>query len=659
MRIARAGAGGLVAALIAAALYARTLAPTVGAGDSGELILAARGLGIPHPPGYPLWLLLARLAAAIPVGALALRVNAVSALTTAVAVGLFWILGRGAGLKTAALTLATLLFATAAIVWGSAVEAEVYGLATAAFLGLSLLALRARRARATVRDEAIFFFAAGLATIVHQTLLFPALVFAAWVLGRRAMGPARLARGFAWAVAGASVTMLLPVRSAAGPAFAWTQVDGLRGIADYITRRTYGGIAQNSFRLDRAADEITGMGALVISSLSWFGAALAAVGFILGRRRPLLTLLIAALSIPVALVSLLVFTPDAEHLAQVAPFLAPLVAAAALFAGSGVQAMARRAARPWRPLLPAALLGAAVLLVPGRYAASDRSGYHLAERYGRDLLAQAPPHGTLVLDGDNETFLAAYAARESGARTDVRLTHRRGWIFGDPNGLRTIPRSEWTGAAHAEELSQIQKGGKFLCYSIPPADLLESGVRFRQRGLLYVAGSPGEERAPWTLPTRWPRSSGLLGGHPERYDYVTRKMAITYSDAAARWLWSRGRLRESLPWFLDAARVGYDFPGAHLNAATALAATGEPGRALEELLTACRIARYDPEPPARLAIFLAAAGRPRDAAFWFERAYKVEPRPSLAADAARAWTLAGDLTRAETWTRRAREGVAG
>lgn len=47
--------------LIAVGLFAYTLAPTVTLEDSGELIVAADYLGVPHPPGYPLWTPLAWL----------------------------------------------------------------------------------------------------------------------------------------------------------------------------------------------------------------------------------------------------------------------------------------------------------------------------------------------------------------------------------------------------------------------------------------------------------------------------------------------------------------------------------------------------------------------------------------------------------------------
>ena len=47
--------------VIAVGLFAYTNAPTVTLEDSGELVVAADYLGVPHPPGYPLWTVLAWL----------------------------------------------------------------------------------------------------------------------------------------------------------------------------------------------------------------------------------------------------------------------------------------------------------------------------------------------------------------------------------------------------------------------------------------------------------------------------------------------------------------------------------------------------------------------------------------------------------------------
>src|SRR5205814_480660 len=77
------GAG--VVFFISLVVYCWTLAPTVTLVDSGELIVAAYFLGVAHPPGFPLYILLAHLASIVPIGSVALRVNFASALFAALA----------------------------------------------------------------------------------------------------------------------------------------------------------------------------------------------------------------------------------------------------------------------------------------------------------------------------------------------------------------------------------------------------------------------------------------------------------------------------------------------------------------------------------------------------------------------------------------------
>src|SRR5438552_7329872 len=71
--------------LVALVVYSWTLAPTVTLTDSGELIVAAYGLGVAHPPGFPLWVMLAHLASLLPFGNVAARINFSSTLFAAVA----------------------------------------------------------------------------------------------------------------------------------------------------------------------------------------------------------------------------------------------------------------------------------------------------------------------------------------------------------------------------------------------------------------------------------------------------------------------------------------------------------------------------------------------------------------------------------------------
>src|SRR5919108_3423765 len=66
------------------ALYGLTCAPGVQGGDSGEFQFVGFILGIPHPPGYPLYALVGRLwTLLLPVGEVAYRMNLLSAVLAA------------------------------------------------------------------------------------------------------------------------------------------------------------------------------------------------------------------------------------------------------------------------------------------------------------------------------------------------------------------------------------------------------------------------------------------------------------------------------------------------------------------------------------------------------------------------------------------------
>ena len=80
--------------LVALLLYSWTLAPTVTLTDSGELIVVAHGLGVAHPPGVPLWIILAHLASLVPFGNVAQRINFSSALFAALACAMLALGGR-------------------------------------------------------------------------------------------------------------------------------------------------------------------------------------------------------------------------------------------------------------------------------------------------------------------------------------------------------------------------------------------------------------------------------------------------------------------------------------------------------------------------------------------------------------------------------------
>ncbi len=87
-----------VAALVSAVtlgIYLLTLAPTTQFWDTSEYIAAAKVLGIPHPPGNPLFVVLAHVWAMLPLAAAyAVRLNLFAAVTSAIAAGLLFLVAE-------------------------------------------------------------------------------------------------------------------------------------------------------------------------------------------------------------------------------------------------------------------------------------------------------------------------------------------------------------------------------------------------------------------------------------------------------------------------------------------------------------------------------------------------------------------------------------
>jgi hypothetical protein len=244
----------LVALLVFAGtllVYLLTLYSTVAGGDAGELVVAAHGLHVAHPPGYPLYTLLAHLFSWLPVASVAWRVNLLSAVCAAATSALVYrtVIEAAApttkaerSSATAAGVFAAGLHAFAASTWLYAVTTEVFALHGLFVAASFLLALRWSRAHGagTARLLAIVL---GLGLANHQTLLFYAVPIVAWMLwagGRVFRRPQNLLIlagcgllglcPYAWlAVAGRDATVL-----------SWGDTSTPVGWLDHVLRRDYG-----------------------------------------------------------------------------------------------------------------------------------------------------------------------------------------------------------------------------------------------------------------------------------------------------------------------------------------------------------------------------------------------------------------------------------
>src|SRR5438874_12210386 len=139
-------AGGVVSFLVLV-LYLITLAPSTAMWDTSEYIAAAYTLGLPHPPGNPLFVLIGRVFTIIPLFGpnVATRINVLAELCSAVSAGMWFLITERVLVgwfperwqRIVGGVLAALIGATSFTVWNqSVVNEKVY---TVSLVGIAII----------------------------------------------------------------------------------------------------------------------------------------------------------------------------------------------------------------------------------------------------------------------------------------------------------------------------------------------------------------------------------------------------------------------------------------------------------------------------------------------------------------------------------------
>ena len=183
-----------ITTLITLAVYLCTLAPDLTLEDSGELATASFYLGVPHPPGYPVWTLYTWLfTVLLPFSNIAWRVAVSSAVAGAAACGLITLVTNrfitllrptllrqspavgDATLQHCASIVAGLLMAVNGYFWSQAVIVEVYTLSVLSLMTVVALLLRWAYQPDFRRYLYLAMFAFGVTLTNHMSLLVAAM----------------------------------------------------------------------------------------------------------------------------------------------------------------------------------------------------------------------------------------------------------------------------------------------------------------------------------------------------------------------------------------------------------------------------------------------------------------------------------------------------
>ncbi|HVP35352.1 MAG TPA: DUF2723 domain-containing protein [Terriglobales bacterium] len=251
----------LIILFFSGVVYFITLAPTLSWTDSGELAAVCSTLGVAHPTGYPLYILLGRLFSSFPyeqpIRNLILMSAFWAALTNLVLFfsflllsGIFFKEKLNSRFKLSAAILITLLFSFSSILWSQAVINEVYSLNIflCSMIIFSALYWFKRNNESSdsepvsLRLICFLTFLLGLSSGNHllSILLIPALLFLVISsASRKILSLKTLILALIFLILGVSIYLYLPIRASLNPALNWGNPSNLLNLKNHLDARIY------------------------------------------------------------------------------------------------------------------------------------------------------------------------------------------------------------------------------------------------------------------------------------------------------------------------------------------------------------------------------------------------------------------------------------
>lgn len=421
----------LVALALVAVVYWRTLAPTVTLGDSGSFIAVAHTFGVAHPPGYPLWCLLAHGFTWLPWGTTAWRVNLLSAVCAVATVWLLYLTAWRLTRSRPAALVALLVLAFSDIFWSQAVIAEVYTL-NALLCACALYC--AVRLRQSGRRSWLYALSltSGLGLANHPIFILTVPVFGVWAIWRhwRMLLQLRVSAAcIALVLVGVLFYAYLPWRARTQPPVNWGNPVTLRATVDHALRQAYYTEPERvryagSLR-DAAQYMASGIHA-VGESATWPAAIIALGGWMiwLRRRKDLAGMTMAVAFLNIVVLNLILrgtAAPDEIYTRRV--FYIPAQMMLALWMAPAIRrflALIRRRGRVvWRWAAICSL--APLLILMAHWKDNDRSQDMLARNFAMDIMAAAPEDAGLFFVQDEFLFPCLYLQVVEDIRPDVQF----------------------------------------------------------------------------------------------------------------------------------------------------------------------------------------------------------------------------------------------
>lgn len=409
------------------AAYGVTLAPGLSwanfGADGGDFIAAVATKGVPHPTGYPTYMLLGRLFLLLPFGEPALRLNLLSAITMSGAGALLGALAyrRMPGQQGRRILngLAVgLFFGLAPLPWSQAVIAEVHGLnALLILLTIALLSHMADWRTSGLGNSLTLGLLSGIALGNHLTflLLLPAIGFAILAIARREGNLRVPLLWIAGLLAGLAVYLYLPLAARGHPPVNWGQASTWEGFWWVLSAQPYRGLAFG-LPLDEVPQRIAAWSDLLLHQFGLVGLALGVVGLVFGRSQATWIERLTYWMVPVySLFALGYGTADSIA------YLIPVYAGFAWWIGLGIVTLSNRLRGRWKSVVPLLAFIPLAIRAPFIMSESDARADRAAVDFYTQVREEAPRDSLVLTSGTEDSFALWYMHFALHQRQDLRI----------------------------------------------------------------------------------------------------------------------------------------------------------------------------------------------------------------------------------------------
>jgi hypothetical protein len=447
----------LLAALISFVLYFLTCFRTFTWWDSSEYSLAALTLGVPHPPGSLLTVILGWLATRLPLGLNKFfMLNLLAGVMAAITVYLIGRLALTIYYRNAddspihhyapkfGAFLGVLTFAAAITTWYYAIRFTPY-ITTALLTALIIAAMLAWQKHALAANSYLFL---GLITLlfgldfsVHRTNLLMLPGFLIWVLifnPKALLSIKNWLSGIIGLVLGLSLQLLIIPMAAAKPFINFNNPDSLSGFLDYITLKQYGGgwliniIPRKApFISVQVADYVRIFGDnFANGNFAYLGVLPLIVGLIglviLIRRNWKLGLGLFVLFVFAGLGAIIYFNLPLNFFRSIDRHYMPSFVIFAIFVAYGAAVLTRfavnkRVIYAFGVVIVALLILMPVQAIRGNFVKVDGSRSHFAEDTARNFLAYLPKNAVIFTQADIDTYPLWCLQQGEKLRPDVTV----------------------------------------------------------------------------------------------------------------------------------------------------------------------------------------------------------------------------------------------